>query len=110
MTDAAGSGTQRRYSYRDLIELKVVKSLRDAGVSLPAARRAVEYLRQEHGDDLKAANLVLSGERPMLVGTDGELVDLIRRGQGVLNIVPLASMVEELDAFLAPGSNGTSGH
>src|SRR3954452_23378993 len=50
--DAAGSGTQRRYSYRDLVELKVIKNLLDSGVSLQAARRAIEYLRENVGSDL----------------------------------------------------------
>ena len=45
VADARGSGTQRIYSYRDLVELKVIKSLLDAGVSLQSARRAIEYLR-----------------------------------------------------------------
>lgn len=33
ITAAKGSGTQRRYSYRDLLELKVIKQLLDAGLS-----------------------------------------------------------------------------
>ena len=37
--DANGSGTQRLYSYRDLVELKVIKRLLDADISLQAARR-----------------------------------------------------------------------
>ena len=52
VADAKGSGTQRRYSYRDLVELKVVKSLLDAGVSLQTARKAIEYLREHLGEDL----------------------------------------------------------
>ena len=44
--DANGSGTQRLYSYRDLVELKVIKRLLDAGISLQAARKAIEYLRE----------------------------------------------------------------
>src|SRR5579885_2302680 len=46
ISEARGSGTQRRYSYRDLVELKVIKRLLDAGVSLQSARRAIECLRQ----------------------------------------------------------------
>src|SRR6478672_260851 len=49
IADARGSGTQRRYSYRDLVDLKVIKSLLDAGVSLQQARRAVKYLRNHLG-------------------------------------------------------------
>src|SRR5918911_5551383 len=78
IADAHGSGTQRRYSYNDLVELKVIKSLLDAGVSLQSARRAIEYLRSNLGEDIAAASLVLAGGGSVLVRTDGELVDLVR--------------------------------
>jgi DNA-binding transcriptional MerR regulator len=100
IADAKGSGSQRLYSYTDLVELKVIKSLLDAGVSLQSARTAVEYLRTNLGEEVASANLVLSGDRPLLVRNDGEIIDLVRKGQGVLNIVPLAGMVEELDAAI----------
>ena len=61
LADARGSGTQRRYSYRDLVELKVIKSLLDAGVTLQTARTAIEYLRDDLGDDWATASLVLNG-------------------------------------------------
>jgi len=96
--DANGSGTQRLYSYRDLLELKVVKKLLDAGVSLQRARRAIEYLRANLGADVASANLILDGSRSVLASTDDQLVDLLRMGQGVLNIVPLAPVVQELAA------------
>lgn len=43
--DASGSGTSRLYSFRDLVVLKVVKRLLDAGVSLQNIRKAIEALR-----------------------------------------------------------------
>jgi DNA-binding transcriptional MerR regulator len=94
--DAAGSGTQRLYSYRDLVELKVVKKLLDAGVSLQRARVAIEYLRGHLGEDVASANLILDGPSSVLAVTDDQLIDLLRAGQGVLNIVSLAPVVEEL--------------
>jgi DNA-binding transcriptional MerR regulator len=97
LADARGSGTQRRYSYRDLVRLKVVKSLLDAGVKLQTARLAIEYLRDDLGDDWDTASLVLDGTSSVLARTGDDLVDLVRRGQGVLNIVPLSSVVAELD-------------
>ncbi len=100
IADARGSGTQRRYSYRDLVELKVIKGLLDAGVSLQSARRAIEYLRDNLGEDIASASLVLNGGGSVLVRTDGELVDLVRRGQGVLSIVALGGVKEELDAAI----------
>ena len=100
ISEARGSGTQRRYSYTDLLELKVIKQLLDAGVSLQSARRAIECLRDNIGRDVASANLVLNGTNSVLARTDGEVVDLLRGGQGVLNIVPLAGVKEELDAAI----------
>jgi DNA-binding transcriptional MerR regulator len=96
LADAKGSGTQRVYSYGDLLELKVIKSLLDANVSLQSARTAVEYLRDNLGEEIASANLVLCGDTPLLVREDGEIIDLVRKGQGVLNIVPLSPVVEQL--------------
>jgi DNA-binding transcriptional MerR regulator len=109
LVDAAGSGTQRRYSYRDLVALKVIKSLLDAGLSLQTARKAIEYLRDHMGEELASASLVLDGTRSVLVRTGEDIVDVVRQGQGVLNIVPLAGLVEQLDASiykLAPVAAG----
>jgi DNA-binding transcriptional MerR regulator len=100
LADAKGSGTQRLYSYRDLVELKIIKSLLDAGVGLGAARRAIDYLRSNLGEDLANANLVLSGDRPLLVRDGGEILDLVRHGQGVLNIVSLDGMKSRIDAAI----------
>lgn len=100
IADARGSGTQRLYAYTDVVELKVIKQLLDAGISLQRARRAVECLREGLGADLAAANLVLVGPDSVLAHSDGEVVDLLKGGQGVLNIVPLSGVLEELDAAI----------
>lgn len=100
ISEARGSGTQRRYSYRDLLDLKVIKRLLDAGVSLKSARRAIVCLREGLGEELATANLVLNGEGSVLARTGDEIIDLLRGGQGVLNIVPLAGVVEELDSAI----------
>ena len=97
----AGSGTQRRYSYRDLVELKVIKSLLDAGVKLQTARKAIEYLRERPRRGLGVAPASCStASNSVLVRTGDDLVDLVRKGQGVLNIVPLGPVVDELDASI----------
>ena len=108
ISEARGSGTQRRYSYRDLLELKVIKRLLDAGVSLKSARRAIDCLR-ESGEDLATANLVLSGTSSVLAFTGQEIVDLVKGGQGVLNIVPLAAVVEEVEAGIHELQPATAG-
>jgi DNA-binding transcriptional MerR regulator len=100
LADARGSGTQRRYSYRDLVRLKVIKNLLDSGVKLQAARKAIEYVRGDLGDDWASASLVLNGTNSVLVRTGEDLVDVVRQGQGVLNIVSLGQVVDELEASI----------
>jgi DNA-binding transcriptional MerR regulator len=97
---ATGSGSKRRYSYTDLVEVKVIKSLLDAGVSLARTRQAVACLREFLGVDLGSASLILSGTRTVMAHSNGEIVDLLRGGQGVFNVVPLAPVVAELDHSL----------
>jgi DNA-binding transcriptional MerR regulator len=99
ITDANGSGTQRRYSYRDLLELQVVKRLIDAGISLQGARRAIDVLRQA-GEDVGTANLVINGADSVLARSGDEIIDLLKSGQGVLHIVALPGIVSELDAAI----------
>ncbi len=100
LVDAQGSGTQRRYSYRDLVALKVIKSLLDGGLSLQTARKAIDYLRDHLGEDLASSSLVIEGASSVLARTGDDIVDLVRNGQGVLNIVPLAGLVESLQASI----------
>jgi DNA-binding transcriptional MerR regulator len=98
--DANGSGTQRLYSYTDLVELKVIKRLLDADISLQAARKAIEYLRDQLGADLASAHLVLDGGSTVLVQNGDQIIDLLRNGQGVLNIVSLGPVVDDLESEL----------
>ncbi|MFM8972498.1 MAG: MerR family transcriptional regulator [Actinomycetota bacterium] len=98
LAEAQGSGTQRRYSYRDLVALKVIKNLLDAGISLQTARKAIDYLREHLGEDLESASLVIDESRTVLARTGDDIVDLVRNGQGVLNIVPLGAVVDQIDA------------
>ena len=100
IADARGSGTQRRYSYRDLVELKVIKNLLDAGVSLQLARKGIEYIRQNLGEDIASASLVMNGPQSVLAHSDGEVIDLMRKGQGVLSIVALGPVVDQLDSAI----------
>ena len=99
INEAKGSGSQRVYSYTDLVQLKVIKRLLDAGLSLQAARKAIECLRSS-GDDLASANLVIDGKRSVLAHSGEEVVDLLKGGQTVLNIVPLGGVVSELKSAI----------
>lgn len=108
ITPAQGSGTKRKYSYGDLVEVKVIKSLLNAGVALARARQAVECLRNSLGADLASSSLVMSDSGSVLAHDDGDLVDLLRGGQGVFNIVPLANVVAELSTTLRQVNSETS--
>jgi DNA-binding transcriptional MerR regulator len=98
IADATGSGSQRLYSYADLLELKVIKSLLDSGFDLKKVRKIIGYVRKNIGDDIAAANLVITGGDSVVLQTGEELVDLLRNGQGVLNIVPIGGLQTELQA------------
>jgi len=98
LADASGSGSRRQYSYRDLLELKVIKSLLDSGIRLEQVRKVFAYMRNHLGEDVASANLVIDGSNSVLVNTGEELIDLLQNGQGVLNVLPLAGVKDEVDA------------
>jgi DNA-binding transcriptional MerR regulator len=100
LADAKGSGSRRKYSYQDLLELKTIKRLLDSGIKLENVRGVFSYLRETLGEDVSSANLVIQGTTPVLVQSDGELIDLVKQGQGVLNILPLGSVKQEVDAAI----------
>ena len=100
LAEARGSGTRRRYSYQDLLELKVVKNLLDAGIDLQKVREVFTYLREELGEEVTTANLVIQGTRSVLVKTEDEVIDILKQGQGVLNILPMAGVKQDLDAAI----------
>jgi DNA-binding transcriptional MerR regulator len=97
---AHGSGTQRRYSRTDLIELAVIKRLLDAGISLQAVRRAIHHLNTPGGGDLTTASLVLHGDATLIARHGHEITELIQAGHGVLNIVPLGGVTDDIDQAL----------
>ena len=54
-------------------------------------------MRNSLGEDVASANLVIDGSKSVLVHTGEELIDLLQNGQGVLNVLPLAGVKEEVD-------------
>jgi DNA-binding transcriptional MerR regulator len=109
LADAGGSGTRRRYSYKDLLELKVIKRLLDAGIKLESIREAFEYLRERLGEDVASAHLVIDGTSAVLV-RGNELIDVVNRyqGQGVLNLLPMDGVIEELDTAVQMFGDGAT--
>ena len=83
--DAQGSGTQRQYSFQDLVVLKVIKSLLDTGVSLQRVRKAVEYLH-DMKKPASGVTLMSDGARIYEAASPEAVVDLLARGQGVFAI------------------------
>ncbi len=97
--DAKGSGSRRSYVYRDLLELKVIKNLLDAGIKLESVRDVFTYLRSHLDTEIAAAHIVISGKAVVLCQGD-QLVDVVRNGQGVLNVLPLAAVKSDVDAMI----------
>jgi DNA-binding transcriptional MerR regulator len=83
---ATGSGTQRLYSFRDILVLKVVKRLLDSGVSLQQIRAAVDTLRDRGVEDLAQITLMSDGASVYECTSADEVIDLVQGGQGVFGI------------------------
>jgi DNA-binding transcriptional MerR regulator len=83
---AGGSGTQRLYGFRDILVLKIVKRLLDAGVSLQQIRVAISVLRSRGVDDLAQITLMSDGASVYECTSNDEVIDLLQGGQGVFGI------------------------
>lgn len=94
---AVGSGSRRRYSYNDLLELKLIKRLLDEGIALQRVREVFDYLRDELGENVASADLVINGNQSLLVRTDEQILDALRQGQGALYL-RMEGLIEEVDA------------
>lgn len=112
---ASGSGTQRLYGFRDILVLKIVKRLLDAGVSLQNIRTAVEYLRNRGVTDLERITLMSDGASIYECSSPDEIIDLLQGGQGVFGIAvgkvwsevegSLATLQGEIDGRLISGES-----
>lgn len=108
--DATGSGSQRLYSFRDVLVLKVVKRLLDTGISLQNIRQAVIALRERGVSDLAQITLISDGSTVYECTSQDEIVDLLQGGQGVFGIA-VGRVVREVSGDLAhmPGIEGSTG-
>jgi DNA-binding transcriptional MerR regulator len=96
---ASGSGSQRLYSFRDILVLKIVKRLLDTGVSLQQIRQAVQYLRERGVEDLAGITLMSDGASVYECTSADEVVDLVQGGQGVFGIA-VGRVWREVEATL----------
>ncbi|WP_374202468.1 MerR family transcriptional regulator [Nocardioides sp. CFH 31398] len=97
---AKGSGSQRLYSFRDILLLKVIKRLLDAGISLQQIRSAVQHLRERGTDDLTQVTLMSDGASVYECTSDHEVIDLLQGGQGVFGIA-IGGVWREIEGTLA---------
>lgn len=101
IAEAHGSGTRREYSYRDLVELRMIRTMLSSGLSLTAVRSVMTRLRERPPFDLYTATLVIS-EGDMRVCNEDELIDAVRSGRTMFNVLPLAGVMDSIDAVLQP--------
>ncbi len=107
---AAGSGSQRLYSFKDILVLKIVKRLLDTGISLHNIRLAVDHQRQRGVRDLANITLFSDGTTVYECTSAEEVVDLLQGGQGVFGIAVSGAM-RELTGEIAdfPGERADGG-
>ncbi|MDR2896614.1 MAG: MerR family transcriptional regulator [Propionibacteriaceae bacterium] len=103
---AEGSGTQRLYSFRDILALKVIKKLIDAGISLQQIRLAIGHLRRRGNIDLTAVTLMSDGTSVFECTDDHEIIDLVKGGQAMFAI-DLAGVWHDIEGTLVqlPGAD-----
>lgn len=97
---AKGSGSQRLYSFQDILLLKVVKRLLDAGISLQQIRTAVQHLRERGTEDLTRVTLMSDGVSVYECTSNDEIIDLLQGGQGVFGIA-IGGVWQEIEGTLA---------
>jgi DNA-binding transcriptional MerR regulator len=84
--EAGGSGTQRLYSFQDLVLLRLIKNLLDTGISLQQIRTAIDYLRDNEANELTGITLMSDGYSIYACSSPGEVMDVLQKGQGVFGI------------------------
>lgn len=97
---AAGSGSARLYGFQDILVLKIIKRLLDAGVSLQNIRTAVEHLRSKGIHDLEKVTLMSDGASIYECSSPDEIIDLLQGGQGVFGIA-VGKVAAEVEGSLS---------
>ncbi len=98
--EASGYGSVRLYSFTDLIQFKVAKSLRDQGISLQKIRKSLNYLRKhlpEVEKPLAQLKFLTDGDTIFVLTNDHkEIVDSLGKGQVVFSIA-IEELIKELE-------------
>ena len=106
---ASGSGTQRLYGFRDILVLKIVKRLLDAGVSLQNIRTAGDHLRSRGVTELERITLMSDGASIYECASPDEIIDLLQGGQGVFGIA-VGKVWHEVEGSLSVLQGEVNGH
>ncbi|MEL4211906.1 MerR family transcriptional regulator [Corynebacterium bovis] len=99
ITPAAGSGTRRLYSFRDILIIKIIASLLETGLSLKAVRVALNTLTDLGVDDLAATTLFSDGTTIYHCHSNDEIIDLLAAGQGVFGVA-VPGLIKDLTATI----------
>jgi len=98
---ADGSGSQRLYGFGDLVELRIIKRLLDAGVSLQRIREAIAYLRAgTPGGSVADLTLMSDGSHIYACHSGEEVIDVLAKGQAVFGIA-VGRVIEDTEGDVA---------
>lgn len=120
VSPGTGTGSERVYSFSDLVALKVAFELRKAGVSTSSLKKVIQFLSENEGYEKPLANarLVVSGRDVIVVRNSNELVSALSKpGQSCLSFVvdlprtlgDLAEIAEVTDAFATGFASAAQG-
>jgi DNA-binding transcriptional MerR regulator len=100
IADAHGSGSKRRYSFTDVVHIKVIKNLLDAGVTLPKIRKAIDFIRHELNVPLEQVVLASNGSTVFARTSATEALDLLNGGQAVF-LIAMDQVYEQMQGTIA---------
>ena len=99
VAEATGYGSARLYSFTDLVQMKVAKTLKDRGVTLQKIRKSITYLKKNMPDveqPLSELRFLTDGNTVFVItGDDRQIIDTLKKGQLVFAIA-LGDLIEEL--------------
>ncbi len=109
--DAGGSGTQRLYSFQDIVELRLIKRLLDEGVALQRIRRAIDFVREHLKESPHRVTLASDGAGGVYaVESPEQIIDLVNRGQGVLGfVISVDTVWKDLEGSLKAAERPAAG-
>ncbi len=99
ITRASGYGSRRLYSFSDLVQFRVAKSLKDSGISLQKIRKSLRYLGEHYRNikrPLATLKFITDGETIFEVSSNRKLIiDTLNRGQ-IVHTIALGKLIQDL--------------